>query len=162
MSSNHTEDATYLGCFSKEELTPVLEAAAPIPPDFIEEEDLTLGQGKKRPMPRSEALVRRLEFLRGMAEINILSRRDPPSVHVKAMHAISAAAAVLLRKLGAGEGGECDNIPPQIWQSLRSAAEAEAEAMGGFHNRPPIGGTYTDMSFWITVLMTNSEKTSGR
>lgn len=138
MISNHTEDAIYLGCFSKDELTPVLDAAAPIARDNLEEEDLTLGQGKKRPMPRSEALVRRLEVLRGMAEINLLSRRNPPSVHAKTMHAISASAAKLLQKLGAGERGECHEIPLQIWRSLRSAAEADAESTRGFHNRPPI------------------------
>ena len=77
MVVNHAEEAAYFGCFSKEEIRPVLEAAAPIASDFVEEEDLALGQGKKRQMPRSEALVRRLEFLRGMTEINLTASKEP-------------------------------------------------------------------------------------
>jgi len=88
-------------------------------------------------MPPAEAIVRHLEILGGMAAINRENQKVPPSVHRKNLHAIAAAANELLAKLGATADGDCDAMPRQVWQSLRFAAEADAELIGGFRHNPP-------------------------
>lgn len=125
------DGAPYVGKFSAEQLAPILEAAAPIPNDQIEEEDLNLGQGKKRTMPRREALIRRLEEIDGIAGIDLeIKDKAAPSVHAKSLHAITAAATDLLEKIGAGVDGGTDQIPRQTWNSLRGAAEAHIARNG--------------------------------
>jgi len=53
----------YSGRFTNEGIAPVLAAAAPIPTEAIEDEDIALGC--RRRMPRAEAIIRRLEILDG-------------------------------------------------------------------------------------------------
>jgi hypothetical protein len=137
----------YTGRFSSEALQPVRDAAVPIPVGEIEEEDLSLGPGTKRYMPRWEALVRRLELLAGMAEINLQINENSPSVHSKALHAIAAAAEQLLEKLGAGEAGDSEIVPRQIRHSLQHEAATYAEGIGGFPNHPPVQRQIGDHEF---------------
>jgi hypothetical protein len=136
----------YTGRFSAQQIEPVLAAAAPIPEGDIEEDDV--GLGRKRLMPRAEALVRRLELIDGVAGINLKNRNtSPPSVHVKSLHAVAAAAKELLQKIGAGPNGEAAAVPRQLWNSLRSFAEGEAKSNGGFPNHPPITRQIGDHEF---------------
>ena len=137
--------AIYTGTFTTEQVAAVLAAAAPLPTEAVEDEDIALHC--KRMMTPAEAIIRRLEILGGMAAINIENRKAPPSVHTKSLHAIAAAAKELLDKIGAGTDGDCGAIPRQIWQSLRSAAECDAERMGGFRHHPPIRRRIGDHEF---------------
>jgi len=63
------------------------------------------------------------------------------------LHAIAAAANELLHKLGAGTDGDCEAVSRQLWQSLRSAAEADAERIGGFRHNPPMPRRIGDHEF---------------
>jgi hypothetical protein len=145
-AAKHIVHILYTGRFSAQQIAPVLAAAAPIPDSDIEEDDI--GLGHRRPMPRAEALVRRLELIRGVAGINLQSRdTHPPSIHVKSIHAIAAAARVLLQKIGAGPNGDAATVPRQIWSSLRHFAEDEAENIGGFPNHPAITRQIGDHEF---------------
>jgi hypothetical protein len=120
----------YTGRFTADQIAPVLAAAAPIPNDVVEDEDISLGLGAKRLMPRKEAIVRRLEEINGLAEIQVeLKKKNAPAAHAKSLYAIEAAAIKLLEALGTGSRGDVEVIPRQIWNSLRSKAELQPSRM---------------------------------
>ncbi len=120
----------YTGRFTADQIEPVLAAAAPIPDDDVEDEDLALGLGAKRLMPRMEAIVRRLEEINGFAEIQVeLKKKNAPAAHAKSLHAIEAAAINLLEALGTGSRGDVELMPRHIWNSLRRKAELQPSRM---------------------------------
>jgi hypothetical protein len=129
-------NSSYTGVYSLEQLKPVLEAAAPIPGEPIEDEDV--GLGRKRSMPRAEAIIRRLEELDGIAGIQLeIKANASASVHANTLHAISAAGGELLQKIGATPDGSTDEVPRKVWNSLRGAAEVYAAHFGS-DSRPDV------------------------
>lgn len=129
-------NSSYTGIYSLEQLKPVLEAAAPIPGAPIEDEDV--GLGRKRSMPRAEAIIRRVEELDGIAGVQLeIKANAPSSAHANTLHSISAAGAELLQKIGATPDGRTDEVSRQVWNSLRGAAEVYA-ARFGCDNRPDV------------------------
>jgi hypothetical protein len=122
----------YLGRFPSEKITPVIEAAAPIPPGTIQGLDGVTGC-------RAEAIVRRLEWLDTSIKMDQQHEGDrSPSGLKKKFHAIAAAANKLLEALEVNENADPAAMSRQVYNALRWYADQEAELIGGFSNHPPI------------------------
>jgi len=75
--------AIYTGPFTSEQVAAVLAAAAPLPTEAVEDEDIALHC--KRVMTPAEAIIRRLEVLGRMAAIILLLglRRSRPKLGLR-------------------------------------------------------------------------------
>ncbi|MDH5559082.1 MAG: hypothetical protein OEZ03_17175, partial [Alphaproteobacteria bacterium] len=83
-------DNIYTGRFSVKQVESVLDAAAPIPEEPLE---ILGADGKASLVPRAEVVVKRLEWLDAVIQMNLRHDNDlPPSALAKSAHAISAAA----------------------------------------------------------------------
>jgi hypothetical protein len=129
--------------FSPEEMGRVLRAAAPLPPEPIDEPDYDT-DGVRR-IPRQQAIEERLGAISAFLAINAERKSSDlsPSKLAKRFHAIAAAADVLLEALG-----QSAEPPTHIERALGRIADAEAAEMGGFPHHPPLkwSGRFTD--FW--------------
>lgn len=129
-------DVPYLGRFSADQIAPVLEAAAPIPSDPFEYHDE--GEGRLRTVSRSEAIVRRLEYLDALVQMDVQHQSDvSPSELAKRAHAIVSAAQKLLGALGVDHEGHLESVQRQLRNGLRSTAERHGERSRGFAHHPP-------------------------
>ncbi|MFO0995304.1 MAG: hypothetical protein U1F33_01375 [Alphaproteobacteria bacterium] len=127
--------APYIGRFTPDSVTRLLDAAAPIPTDGLKEEDKATGEF--RIVPLAEVIVRHLEWLDTWAQLGLQHSNDlPPSALAKRLGSISSAANSLLDALGASPDGEPNRMPRQVFNALLGFAESDAERLGGFPNHP--------------------------
>jgi len=130
------EAEVYTGKFEAEHVRRVLDAAKPIPTDDIEIDDYETGE--KLRVPRAVALIKRLESIDVLTQINLQHLHDlSPSDLEKRFHAIAAAANELLVALGGGRDTEIGDMPRQIRDGLRREAERDGERRNGFEHHPP-------------------------
>ena len=128
-------EISYLGRFSADQIQPILEAAAPIPVDPFDERG---DDGSVRSTTRDEAIVRRLEWLDTLTQMNIQHQSDiSPSDLKKRARAVASAAKTLLKTLGVGTDGTLEVIQRQLRNGLQSAAERYGAERGGFAHYPP-------------------------
>ncbi len=137
------EEPVYTGKFAREDVLRVLRAAAPIPPGSIEIDDHETG--KRAEVLRAVAIVKRLEVIHELTQINLQHLNDlSPSKLEKRFHAIGAAADKLLSAIGVGGHSELIDVPRQVRDGLRWEAERDGERRNGFEHHPPrtfsIGG----------------------